>query len=99
TGGELNQATSCSSDALGNSVVFPQPAVWVNPADHSTWVYVVNHGEKIQAYQLNVSGTPSLVKKWSGAAGRSPVIAGHALFYVSGSAVVARDLLTGTQLW
>jgi hypothetical protein len=98
-GGELNQATSCSTDAIGTHVVFPQPAVWVNPADNSTWVYVVNHSDRIQAYQLNVSGTPSLTKKWSGAAGRSPVIAGHTLYYVSGNAVVALDTLTGAQMW
>ncbi len=98
-GGELNEATSCSTDAIGGDVVFPQPAVWVNPADNTTWVYVVNHGSKIQAYQLDVSGTPSLTKKWSGAAGRSPVIAGHILYYVSGSALVALDTLTGRQLW
>lgn len=98
-GGELNAATSCSTDAIGGGVVFPQPAVWVNPADNTTWVYVVNHGSKIQAYQLNVSGTPSLTKKWSGAAGRSPVIAGHILYYVSSNAIVALDTLTGRQLW
>lgn len=98
-GGELNAATSCSTDKLGSSVVFPQPAVWVNPADNTTWVYVVNHSDKIQAYQLNVSGTPSLVKKWSGAAGRSPVIAGQTLYYVSGNAIVALDTVSGRQIW
>jgi hypothetical protein len=99
-GGELNAASSCSTDALGTHVVFPQPAVWINPADHSTWVYVVNHSDKIQAYQLNLaSNPPSLAKKWSGAAGRSPVIADHTLYYVSGSAVVGRDTVTGTQVW
>jgi outer membrane protein assembly factor BamB len=98
-GGELNASTSCSTDALGTHVVFPQPAVWVNPADNTTWVYVVNHSDAIQAYQLNVSGTPSLTKKWSGAAGRSPVIGGHTLYYISGSAVVGLDTLTGKQSW
>lgn len=99
TGGELNEATSCSTDALGTHVVFPQPAVWVNPADNSTWVYVVNHSDMLQAYQLNVTGTPSLTKKWSAAAGRSPVIANHTLYYVSGNAIVGLDTLTGTQTW
>ncbi|MEP6484663.1 MAG: PQQ-binding-like beta-propeller repeat protein [Rudaea sp.] len=99
TGGELNAATSCSTDAISSHVVFPQPAVWVNPVDHSTWAYVVSHSGAIQAYQLNVTGTPSLTKKWVGAAGRSPVIAGRTLYYVSGNAVLALDTLTGTQLW
>ena len=98
-GGELNASTSCGADALGTHVVFPQPAVWVNPADNTTWVYVVNHSDKIQAYQLNVSGTPSLTKKWSGAAGRSPVIGGHTLYYISSSAVIGLDTLTGKQSW
>jgi hypothetical protein len=101
-GGELNMASSCDSsstgDAIGGGVVFPQPAVWVNPADHSTWVYVVNYSS-LQAYQLDVSGTPALTKKWSGIAGRSPVIADGVLYYVAGNAIVALDTVSGNQLW
>ena len=103
-GGELNSATSCGADAMDGGVVFPQPAVWVDPSDNTTWVYVVNHHNSdtqglIQAYQLNVSGTPSLTKKWTGVRGRSPVIADHTLYYVSGSTVLGLDTRTGKQVW
>ena len=101
-GGELNMASSCDTsstgDAIGNGVVFPQPAVWVNPVDHSTWAYVVNRN-LLQAYQLDVSGTPALTKKWSSSGGRSPVIADGVLYYVAGSAIVALDTVSGSQLW
>src|SRR6185369_11532892 len=41
SGGELN-AAACSTDAVGGGVVFPQPAVWVNPADGATWFFIAN---------------------------------------------------------
>ena len=40
-----------------------------------------------------------MTKKWSGIAGRSPVIANGVLYYVAGSALVALDTVTGAQLW
>ncbi len=98
SGGELNAATSCSTDGMGGDVVFPQPAVWVNPADNSTWVYVTN-GDKINAYTLDVSGTPSLSKMWTGPGGTSAAIANGTVYYVSSSTIFGLDALTGTQVW
>ena len=98
-GGELNAATSCSTDGVGGGVVFPQPAVWVNPADGRTWAYVANGGHLV-AYRLNVAGTPSLSKQWTTTnGGTSPVIANGVLYYAASGILRALDPLTGTQLW
>ena len=45
-------------------VVLTQPAVWVNPADGSTWIFVVN-GNGASGLRLNfdVNGNPSLVPR------------------------------------
>lgn len=101
-GGEINAATSCdtSTDAIGGGVVFPQPAVWVNPADQSTWAYVTNDS-KIVAYKLNLSGaTPALSRQWTGSAGKSVAIANGTLYYVSSSGTLrGLNAVTGTQVW
>jgi hypothetical protein len=97
-GGELNVATSCSTDAASGGVL-PQPAVWVNPADGKTWAFVASWGG-IDAYRLNTVGTPSLSKQWSvPGAGTSPAIANGMLYYAPGGIVRALDPLTGAQLW
>jgi len=98
-GGELNAATSCSTDGVGGGVVFPQPAAWINPADGSTWAYVVNGGHFV-AYRLDAAGTPSLSKQWSNTnGGTSPVIANGMLYYAANGIVRALDARTGAQLW
>jgi outer membrane protein assembly factor BamB len=108
TGGELNSATSCdtTTDAIGGGVVFPQPAVWVNPVDHTTWFYVINN-TFVVGYRLDVSGAvPAIHKAWTlsgaGVPGTSPVIANGTLYYATlGNAPKLRglDLLTGTEVW
>ena len=98
-GGELNAATSCSTDGVGGGVVFTQPAVWVNPADGSTWAFVANSGHMV-AYRLNVSGTPTLSKLWQSTnGGTSPVIANGVLYYAASNIVRALDPTTGALLW
>jgi hypothetical protein len=98
-GGELNAATSCSTDGVGGGVVFPQPAVWINPADSSTWAFVVNSGHMV-AYRLNVSGTPTLSKPWNTTnGGTSPVTADGILYYAASNIVRALNPLTGAPLW
>jgi hypothetical protein len=82
-------------------VVLSQPAVWVNPADGSTWVFVVN-GSGAAGLRLNfdVSGNPSLASQWqNGQGGSSPVVANNMVFSISGSTVRALDPLTGNVLW
>lgn len=77
-----------------------QPAVWVNPADGKTWVFVVNpNGAAGLQLAIDASGNPSLATKWqNGFSGASPLVAGNVL-YLAGSQLRALDPLTGNQLW
>ena len=96
TGGEI-----AIYNLPNSNVVLSQPAVWVNPADGSTWVYVVN-GSGAAGYQLVISGTgaPSLTLKWNnGNAGFSPLVANGVLFFQGGSTIRAVDPLNGSTLW
>jgi hypothetical protein len=78
-----------------------QAAVWVNPADASTWVFVEFGG--IVAYQVVVDGVgnPSLSQKWLAASfsGTSPVVANATVYYVAAGAVQAFDATTGNVVW
>ncbi|HTR59784.1 MAG TPA: Ig-like domain repeat protein [Casimicrobiaceae bacterium] len=82
-------------------VVLSQPAVWVNPADTSTWVFVVNaSGASGLRLNFDASGNPSLAPQWQNAqGGTSPVVANNMVFSLSGSTVRALDPLTGNVLW
>src|SRR6266540_4284216 len=82
-------------------VVLTQPAVWVNPADSSTWVFVVN-GNGASGLQLiiDVNGNPSLSPRWQNVqGGSSPVVANNMVFSISGSTVRALDPLSGNVVW
>jgi len=105
-GGEL-QATNLPGTANhcmdgGNLGTFKaQAAVWVNPRDASTWVFV-GHAAGMVAYRVEIDedGTPSLEAQWSSNnAGTSPVIANGTLYYVASGAVRALDAETGNQIW
>jgi hypothetical protein len=110
-GGEL-QALDVPQGGNGypNDRMREQPAVWVDPADHSTWVFVGN-GSGISGLQLGLDGAqrPMLTARWtkSGAsnASSSPVVAGGVLFNAgacgsgSGVCVNARNAHTGDVLW
>lgn len=77
-----------------------QPAVWVNPADRSTWTFVVNSSGS-SGLQLGVDGggNPSLTPKWQNTtAGASPLVANNVL-YLAGSQLRALNPTTGAQLW
>jgi hypothetical protein len=91
--------------------VLTEPAVWVNPADQSTWVFVANDSgiSAMKVVPDGGSGTPSLTTVWmKGQGGSSPIVANNILFYVgtgvgrSGSnTVYAIDPAAGmgTVLW
>ncbi len=98
TGGEVGAVIGVPQ---GAGAVLTQPAVWVNPADSATWVYVAN-GNGISGLKLQVAanGTPSLSPQWQNAqGGTSPVVANNILYHASGGALRARDPVTGTILW
>ena len=83
----------------GNAVV-QQPATWINPADNSTWVFVVNgNGASGLRLNIDVNGTPSLVTQWNnGPSGTSPIVANNMLFYLSGSSVRVLNPVSGSTL-
>src|SRR5439155_25584095 len=82
-------------------VVLTQPAVWVNPADATTWVFIVNsNGASGLQLVLDVNGNPSLVSRWqNGQGGSSPIVANNLVFSISGSTVRALDPISGNVLW
>jgi len=99
TGGDLFSLTL----PMGNNLL-TQPAVWVNPDDFSTWVFVANLNG-IAGLQLVIDGTgnPSLQTRWSKSGssfqGTTPIVANGVLYYDHSNLVMARDPLTGNQLW
>jgi len=81
--------------------VLTAPAVWVDPVDGSTWVFVAN-GSGISGLELSVdgAGNPSLVSRWMTATGgSSPIVANGILFYASFSGMKGLTPQTGAPLW
>ena len=79
-------------------------AVWVNPEDGASWVYVAN-GNGISGFKLGVSGgRPALATSapdaWTESlGGTSPIVAGGVLFYAASDGVRALDPTSGALLW
>ncbi len=97
TGGEVQAPFNVPQ---GNNVL-SQPAVWVNPADGSTWVFVATNGG-ISGLKLFVdaSGSPTIAAQWQNSTGgTSPLIANDVLYYAGGSTVRALEPATGALLW
>ena len=80
--------------------ILTQPAVWTNPADGSTWVFVAN-GAGLAGLQLVVdgAGNPSLVARWTKSGGTSPIVANGVLYIARSGQIAARDPLSGSLLW
>ena len=99
-GGELN-ADACTTLAIPVNIPGTQPAVWVNPVDKSTWVFVAAY-DGLYSFQLviDVSGNPSLVRRWvSPHHGLSPVVANGQLYFVVGGTVYALNPTSGATIW
>src|SRR5438552_13046058 len=97
TGGEIGAIINVPQ----GGVVLTQPAVWINPADGSTWIFVVN-GNGASGLRLNfdANGNPSLAPQWQNVqGGTSPVVANNMVFSLSGSTIRALDPLSGNVLW
>jgi len=87
-----------------------QPAVWVDPSDHSTWVFAGN-GSGLSGLQLVLDGEqrPQLAVRWTKAgasnASTSPVVANGVLYLAGpcgdagGTCVTARAPSSGEVLW
>ncbi len=88
-------------DVPQGGMVFSQPAVWVNPEDHSTWVFVSTFSG-LSGLRLRVdnSGMPSLEVMWqNGDEGSSPIVANGVLYCAGSHAMLALDPTTGKTLW
>jgi hypothetical protein len=85
----------------GGGDVLPQPAVWVNPADGSTWVFVANgFGLAALKLVLGTGGVPALSPQWNtDSGGTSPLVANNVLYLASNNALRALDPVSGNVLW
>jgi hypothetical protein len=80
--------------------VLTTPAVWTNPADSSTWVFVAN-GNGIAGIKVVVNnGTATLSPVWHTAnGGSSPLIANNVLYYARSGIIRALNPTNGSLLW
>ena len=86
--------------------VFSQQAVWVNPSDGTTWVFV-GTGGGVSGLRLNIDalGNPSLLTSspsWTDTlhgSATSPLVANGVLYTFGGGMVRARNPVTGALLW
>jgi hypothetical protein len=95
TGGEVFSMPS----PMGG-VILTQPAVWVNPADNSTWAFVSN-GAGMAGLQLVLdgAGNPSLQTRWTAGPGTSPLLANGVLYVATNGLISALNPVTGSLLW
>jgi hypothetical protein len=100
TGGELQKLP-----VLQGGVVLTAIAVWVNPADGASWVFVAN-GNGISGLKLGLDAShrPRLPSTPPNAwtdhpGGSSPIVANGILYYASSNGMLALDPTTGARLW
>lgn len=103
-GGELVEPLTVPQGGM----VRTTPAVWTNPEDQTSWVFIATDNENglppvgLSAFKLVVdqAGNPNLNLIWKNdRGGTSPVIANGVLFYANTGSIIALDPLTGKQLW
>ncbi len=99
TGGEIFSMTV----PMGGEIL-TAPAVWVNPNDNSTWVFIAN-GSGIAGLKLvfdgsnNPTGLSAVWSQTSGASGTSPIIANGVLYYAGPNRMRALNPVNGIELW
>jgi len=87
-----------------------QPAVWTNPADGRTWIYMAldlptnattTHVELLAVeLTFDAGGHPGLQIGWElPVGGGSPLVANNVLYYPSSNDLLALDPTTGHTLW
>ncbi len=97
SGGEIGRLV----DVPQGGMVFTQPAVWVDPADKSTWVFVATYSG-LSALELHVDrhGMPFLEKVWQNDdEGSSPIVANNVLYCAGSHNIRALNPRTGRLLW
>jgi hypothetical protein len=99
--GKVAGEVSTTPLASGGEVQNPC-ATWINPADNTTWVFVVSPSNGINASRLQVDGggNPSLVNVWhTGGGGGGAHVANNVLYWASNGNIHALNPTTGAQLW
>ncbi len=83
------------------SEVLTAPAVWVDPATGTPWLFVANDaGLSALRVVADGSGTPSLAPAWTDPnGGTSPVVANGVVVYVGGAGLRALSAKHGTVLF
>lgn len=95
TGGEVFTMTLPSG-----GLIVSQPAVWLNPVDLSTWVFIANaHGSTGLQLTISPGGDPSLAVKWTSTGGTSPLVVNSMVFIARSGAIAAYKATTGALLW
>ena len=81
--------------------ILTQPAVWTNPQDHSTWIFVTTDtGTAGIKLAVDGTGNPSLVPVWNNNLGASsPLMVNGVLFEASTGSIRAINPLNGSVLW
>lgn len=97
TGGNIGEIISVPSDEM----VFTAPAVWVNPKDKSSWVYIgTYHGLSAFKLFIDKSGIPYLKLMWEKSEGSSsPIIANNILYCAVSGNIRALNPISGKILW
>ncbi len=87
-------------DVPQGNVILTTPAVWVNPADSRTWVFV-GSPSGISGLRLTVTnGAPALASQGQKTfTGFSPLVANNVLYFAGNNVIRALDPLTGNLLW
>ena len=92
TGGELNTVVELPQ----GGGVLAQPAVWKNPEDGSSWVFVSSGNGMAALKVVNAGGRPSLVEQWRSAyGGTSPLIANNVVYHAASGVLLAFDAAKG----
>jgi hypothetical protein len=80
--------------------VLTQPAVWVNPTDHSIWLFVTDfQGSAGMQVSISPAGDPSLVTKWTGDWGSSPLVSNGVVYIARANMITAINATDGSLLW
>jgi hypothetical protein len=96
TDGEVQVLTG-----VAQGMIFTAPAVWVNPADGTTWAFLADP-RAISGLRLAVDsgGVPHLERAWvMNGGGSSAIVANGIVFYASYGGIRALDPTSGDLLW
>src|SRR5580698_5097559 len=96
-GGEITSVALQTGGEVQNPI-----SLWINPADNTTWAFVVSPSNGINGVHIVVdgSGNPTIVPVWSqGGGGGGAIVADNVVYWASNNNFHALSPTTGAQLW